>query len=169
MKILIIGTIDTAFEDREEAFCEYLSGELKMKGYETDVCYLPFKRDMINAAEQVFAYSLVNTSRADAIVTVGYPACFVPHHNEKKVCYLFDCYPEIHDSFSFKLREHRVEERKKIVEGLALAEIKALSKARVFMASEELKCEVNARCKTDGHFILPNDVALADRIAGALL
>jgi hypothetical protein len=52
MKILIIGTIDADFEDREEAFCECLSAELRKKGHETDVCYLPFKRDMINAAEQ---------------------------------------------------------------------------------------------------------------------
>jgi hypothetical protein len=62
-----------------------------------------------------------------------------------------------------------VEERKKIAEGLALAEIKALSKASVFMASAQLQCEVNTRCKISGHFLLPSDVALVDRIVGALL
>jgi hypothetical protein len=169
MKILITGTIDADFDNREEIFCEQLSTGLIKAGHEVDVCYLPFKRDMLNAAEQIFAYSLVDTMRADALVTVGYPACFVPHRNEKKVSYLFDCYPEIHEDFSFKLREHRVEERIKITEKILIAESRTFKGInKIFAATEELSRNINMRYGVDAEILSLNDKKLVERVESAL-
>ena len=170
MKILIIGTIDADFENREETLCEHLSSEYGNQGYEVDICYLPFKRDMLNAAEQILAYNLVDTAHADALITVGYPACFVPHRNEKKVCYLFDCYPEIHENFSYKLREHRVEERIKIAERITIAERKTFKSIRhIFAATEELSQRLYIHYGITVKFLPLNDVYLVERIERALL
>ena len=170
MKILIIGTVDADYNDREEVLCERLFYELGQREHDVDVIYLPFKRDMLNAVEQIMAYSLVNSARADALITIGYPACFVSHPGNKKISYLFDCYPEIHEKFGFKLREHRVEERVKIIENITIAEENALVEAKaVFVASEKLQHYVNTRYKINGCLLLADDTNMADRIEEQLV
>jgi len=170
LRILIICTIDAKYDNREETLCEHLNEEFMKRGHETDVCYLPFKRDMVSAPEQIYAYSLVNTTHCDALVTIGYPACFVPFNTGKKVCYLFDCYPEIHEDFIFELREFRVDERVKIVEGITRAEGSALGKAAVvFTSSIGLQETLNNRYGIRGQVMATGDMDLPDRIEDALL
>lgn len=170
MKLLIIGTIDADYENREEVLCERILVEMEQGGHDVNLIYLPFKRDMLNAAEQIFAYSLVDTAGADAIITVGYPACFVPHSNERKVSYLFDCYPEIHEKFIFQLREHRVEERQRVIEAITLAERKAFAATkRVFTGSEELYLSMNERYGVVAGFLPSDDVDLSKKIECVLL
>jgi hypothetical protein len=170
MKIFIIGTIDADFEDREEVLCERLLSELRGLGHETDLAYLPFKRDMLNAAEQILAYSLVDTTDAEAVVTAGYPACFISHHNEKKVSYLFDFYPEIHEDFIFRLREHRVEERNKVVEKIVVAEKRALKRTKkVFVNSMQLHKSMNGQYNIETQLLHYDDSDLAETIENMLL
>jgi hypothetical protein len=166
VKILIIGSVEPYSYGDEEMLCDGLAVSLKDLGHETDVALLPFKRDMLSAAEQIFAYSLVWTDRADALVTVGYPACFVPHKNGHKVSYLFDCYPDIHENMAFKLREHRAEERMKIIERLQYAERKTFhGTRRIFVGSEILRNDLASRygvsAETMRHPLLPQRKTVA--------
>jgi hypothetical protein len=124
---------------------------------------------MLSAVEQIFAYSLVDTTRAEALITVGYPACFVPHRDEKKIIYLFDCYPEIHCGLGFKLREHRVEERLIIAKKITFAESKVFRNAKkIFAATQELSREVSARYSITADVMLPDDADLAERVECAI-
>jgi len=170
VKILIVGTIDAQHDNREEVLCERLQSDLKKRNHEVYLCYLPFKRDLFSAVEQIFAYSLIDTHRSDALITVGYPACFVPHKNDLKVSYLFDCYPQIHEEFTFKLREHKVEERSKIIEAITQAEEKTLKTIKaIFTASTELNDTINKRYGVTGQVLYFDDENISGRIEGALL
>ncbi|MDR0999986.1 MAG: hypothetical protein LBL96_04160 [Clostridiales bacterium] len=168
MKILIIGTIDGNYGNREEPLCEKLRVGLKKLGHETELCFLPFRRDALNAAEQILAYRMVDSSGADALVTVGYPACFIP--STKKVSYLFDIYPEIHENFSFKLREHRVEERLKMAEKITSAESRVFREANsVFTADDALNSIMRDRYGVRSTVLKPSATDLAKRVECALL
>ena len=169
MKILIICTIDASFADRENVLCGRLSRELEELNYDVDVCYLPFKRDMLNATEQIFAFSLVDTTRADALVTIGYPACFIPHKNEHKVSYLFDCYPEIHSSFIFRLHESKVDERQQIIKKITIAEENAFRNIKhIFVATDKLQSEIYNRYNIATNLLRSEDVNFTERVERAL-
>ena len=169
MKILIICTIDASFTDREEVLCERLSRELAELKCEVDVCYLPFKRDMLNASEQIFAHSLIDTTRADALITIGYPACFIPHKNEHKISYLFDCYPEIHDDFIFRLHEHKVDNRLKITKKITVSEENTFRNIKhIFVATDKLRNEINGRYNIVSSLLHPEDVNFTERVERAL-
>ena len=169
MKILVIGTIDSGYPGREEALCRDLARGLSKRGHEVDVFFLPFKRDTLNAEEQIFAYSLVDTARADALVTVGYPACFVPHRNGNKASYLFDCYPEIRKALSFELRELRSEERQKTAENILSAERGTLAGIKhVFVATHALSREMLERYGVGADVLRPDGERLSERVGGAM-
>jgi len=147
MKILIIGTIYADCDDREETLCQHLSSGLKQRGHEIEVCYLPFKRGIDSVTGQIFAYDQVCTNRAEAIITVGYPACFIQHWNEKKVSYIFDIIPEVHSKLCSKIQ------------------------GAVFLASEGLKHEMSFHGNMTATVTIlpPDDIRLTDRIEETLV
>lgn len=98
MKILIVASIQADCFYEEKYFTPILAEELKKKGHEVDYIFLPFYKDSLALIEQIVAYSTLEVDCADMLITVGYPACFIPHDN--KVIYLMDRLPRFFEYYN---------------------------------------------------------------------
>ncbi len=88
MKILIVASIQADCFYEEKYFTPILAEELKKKGHKVDYLFLPYYKDSLALIEQIVAYSSLKIDDSDMLITIGYPACFIPHNN--KFIYLMD-------------------------------------------------------------------------------
>jgi len=95
MKILVAGSVQGDGSYEEETLCNRIKKELEELGYTTDVFLLPYGRNMLSLPEQILAYQLLQINSCELLITVGYPACMLRHHN--KVCYLLQTEPMLYE------------------------------------------------------------------------
>lgn len=91
MKILIVGSIQGDGSYEEEALCLALKEELLDQNHTVDCFFLPYERNILALPEQILAYQLLQVGHCDCLITIGYPACMLKHHN--KVSYLLQMEP----------------------------------------------------------------------------
>jgi len=109
MKILICGSVPSFSYHDEEVLVKGIEKELLDAGHVVDSFLLPFKHDILSLLDQILVYQMMNVSEADLLITVGYPACTIPHRN--KVIYLMETIPDLFerfdlDSYTFKYKQY---------------------------------------------------------------
>ncbi len=144
MRILIAGSVqgDGSYEEAE--ICRLLAEKLKKAGHTTDYFLLPYGRNMLSLPEQILAYQLMQVNDSDLLITVGYPACMLKHHN--KICYLLQLEPMLAEYWDFKYGVLANYQYSKILETVMQANAQALGSAKkIFVDSQLLADDLRAR------------------------
>lgn len=144
MRILIAGNVqgDGGYEEAE--ICRLLAGELKRAGHTTDYFLLPYARNMLSLPEQILAYQLMQINDSDLLITVGYPACMLKHHN--KICYLLQLEPMLAEYWDSKYGVLANYQYSKILENIMQSNAQALGAAKkLFVDSQILADDLRAR------------------------
>ena len=86
LNILIAGSVESCSTNEEQQIAECLLVELANQGHSVDMFMLPYEPDTQGLPEQIAALHLLRIESVDLLITVGYPAMFLPYH--KKSTYL---------------------------------------------------------------------------------
>lgn len=144
MRVLIAGSIQGDGSYEEEAICRCLCDSLRELGHTVDLFFLPYERNILSLPEQILAYQLLQIDEGDLLITVGYPACTLRHHN--KVCYLLQTEPMLSDYWDSALGVLANYQYSQILFSVQKMEHQALHEARhVFCCSKRLSDEINRR------------------------
>lgn len=93
MNIIIAGALHADKTYEEKLLVQILKKRLKEAGHNVDSFFLPFGEDSKTVINEIMAFRLIDISVCDLLITIGYPACFLEHHNKKII--LFDTYPQL--------------------------------------------------------------------------
>lgn len=144
MNILIAGSVNDYSGSEEERLVDAITASLKEKGHKADNFLLPYKPDALSLMDQITAYSLIDASGSDLLITIGYPACFIRHAN--KICYLLEAAPMLYEYWDSEfgiLGNYQYSQIKIAVNEL---ERKTFSSAKkVFCSSDILKNDIQDR------------------------
>lgn len=155
MKVLIAGSIqgDSGYEEKMLVLA--LVDELKRLNIEVDYFFLPYVRDVLSLPDEIVRMQLIDTSMSDILITVGYPACFIPHRNKK--IFLFQTVPmlfEYWDSEYGVIPDNRYIKIKDIVFNI---EKKTFEENKVYCASNILSEDLEYRYKINSKvYYLPD-------------
>lgn len=147
MRILIAGSVVANETQEEVKLITELVEELKGQGHTVDSFLLPFTRNYTTINQQLFSYTLFDTSAAELLITMGYPACMLTHPN--KVCYLLERSPQFHEYWNteygvlYDPQYERIRETLLHMEKTALAEAKKL-----YVNSDRLKDDLAGLVQT---------------------
>ena len=95
MNVLVVGVAGAYFGREETALVNALAMEIGSLGHRVDTLMLPYVSDMLGLPDQLLAYSLLDFSAADIVISVGYPAFTLRHSH--KACFLFELAPDLHE------------------------------------------------------------------------
>lgn len=144
MRILIVGTIqgDNGYE--EEYLIKNIEKYLISQGHTVDNFMLPFTRDMLALPDQIVAYQMVDTSSAEMLITIGFPACTVKHCN--KIIYLLETFPMLHEYWESEYGVLPNAQYSRIYETINEIEGKVLKEAKKIVCNSEiLRNDLNKR------------------------
>ena len=88
MKIALVSTHVPFVADEQSGLIAALERELKLRGHEVAAIRLPVRPDPEDFPRQLLGFRAIDLSescgaRIDQIITLGYPACAVPHENKR--------------------------------------------------------------------------------------
>ena len=143
MRILIAGSIqgDSGYE--EEFIIKNMVNYLNNAGHVVDSFMLPYKRDMLSLPDQILAYQMIDTSIADMLITVGYPACTLRHKN--KIVYVLEMSPMLHEYWDSEYGVIANAQYSRIYETINNLERQVLSDAKKIVCNSQLLCDDIAR------------------------
>lgn len=139
MKILVAGSVNEYSCYEEEQLVKSVAKELKNAGHKVDDFILPYKPDALSLPDQALAYRLVDTSEAELLITIGYPACFMNHPN--KICYLMETAPMLHEYWDTEYGVLGNYQYSQILVTMNNMEKKVLSEAKAVFANSALLSE----------------------------
>lgn len=136
MRIIIVGSIqgDGGYEEKE--ICELLRVQYTKQGHSVEMMFLPYERNILSLPEQLMAYTLMDFSDCDALITVGFPACMLSHKN--KICYLLQTEPTIAEYYSTKYGVLQTGQYNGIKSVFTKSMKQALSEAKKVVAASKL-------------------------------
>ena len=95
MNILIGGSLESCTGQEELEIANGIKTALVKQGHTVDSFMLPFEPDFQAIPEQIAALQLFALESTDLLITVGYPAMFLPH--PRKSVYLLKTAPMAHE------------------------------------------------------------------------
>jgi len=157
MKILICGSVPSFSYHDEELLVKGIEKELIDAGYIVDTFLLPFKHDILSLIDQILVYQMMNVSEAELLITVGYPACTIPHRN--KVMYLVETIPDLFERFDLDSQIFKNKQYCDIKDKLMRIEKKTFDEARqVFCGSSLFLKDLQQRYNIKGEVLMPPDL-----------
>lgn len=95
MNVLVAASVNEYSCYEEEQLTKLVAEGLKKTENKVDYFLLPYKPEALSLLDQITAYRLIDTSEAELLITIGYPACFIKHPN--KISYLLETAPMFHE------------------------------------------------------------------------
>jgi len=157
MKILICGSVPSFSYHDEELLVKEIEKELLDAGNIVDTFLLPFKHDILSLLDQIMLYQMLNVSEADLLITVGYPACTIPHKN--KVIYLMETIPDLFERFNLDNYVFKNKQYLDIKDKLICIEKRTFYEAqKVFCGSTLFLNDLQQRYVLNGEVLVPPEL-----------
>lgn len=136
MRILIAGSIQIDGGYEEEALVKSIAKYLKDHKHMVDTFMLPYVRDMLSLPDQIAAYQMLDISNIDLLITVGYPACVLQHHN--KIIYLFETAPMLNEYWDSEYGVLASQQYSRLLHSVSYCEEKVFKEAKKIVCNSEL-------------------------------
>lgn len=156
MKIIIAGSLEANSCYEEKILVSELEKELKNKGHTVDSFLLPYNPKPEMLPDDIAAMKFIDLSMCDTLITVGYPACFLNHHNKKIL--LFKTCPSLFEYFDTDYGIKKDEETYKEKEIIHKIEKNEFSVSKVLCFSKILSKDLLNRYGLDGTYFPLDDL-----------
>lgn len=157
---IMIAASDSAYYSRDEiAFAKCLKAELSRRGHKADMFRLPVSDEVLSLPEQMVLMGMLDIgTNTDLLITIGYPAFNVPHHN-KIVC-LFRLVPELHEGWDSEYGVIGSPQYASLKSALLEAEKRCFKDARIFCWSNALAKDIHVRYGMNANILKMPDIGL---------
>ena len=136
MNILIGGSLESCTGAEELQIATALADTLKAQGHTTDMFMLPYEPDAQGLPEQITALHMLTLESTDLLITVGYPALFLPH--ARKSCYLLKTAPMLFEYWDTEYGALYNPSFYRIKEAVTKAERRCLQESKTIVCGSNL-------------------------------